>query len=194
MPRRSDAREKMVQTAAGLYSRRGVEGTSFNDVIRASRAPRGSIYHHFPRGKSQLAEEAIRWAGDYILDRTTTALQADDPIAAIGSLRREWAGVLRGSEFEAGCTIVAAALEGARQPTVRDAAAAVFASWEKVLSSALCRRGVAGARARAIATLIVASIEGAIILARAQRSLVPLESVVEELELVVRQALAGRGS
>src|SRR3954453_4113970 len=141
MPRRSDAKERMVRSAARLISVRGVDGTSFADVVADSGAPRGSIYHHFRDGKRQLAEEAIRWSGEFILAGTAAALERDDPVAAIEVLRTQWTDILRGSDFLAGCTIVAAALEGAREPRVRDTAAAVFGTWERVLTEALRRRG-----------------------------------------------------
>lgn len=73
----------MVQSAALLFRERGVLGTSFNDVIEHSGAPRGSIYHHFKGGKTQLAEEATRWAGEFIVAGTVAALAEDDPLAAL---------------------------------------------------------------------------------------------------------------
>jgi hypothetical protein len=114
-----------------------------------------------------------------------------DPIEAIALIRKEWSRVLRDSDFRAGCPIVAATLEGEREPTVRDAAAEVFRSWETGLADAFAARGVAPPRARSLATLLVASIEGAIVLARAQGSTRPLERVAGELQDVVELALAG---
>ena len=63
MAKRSSARDDMLRSAAHLFRRRGVEATSLADVIDHAGAPRGSIYHHFPRGKPQLVEEATRTAG-----------------------------------------------------------------------------------------------------------------------------------
>ena len=184
----------MIRSAATLFRERGVQGTSFADVLEHSGAPRGSIYHHFEGGKTQLAEEAVRWAGDYIVAGTAAALAEHDPVDAIAVLRRQWAEILRGSDFEAGCTIVAATLEGDREPTVRDAAGEVFAGWEQVLAAAFHERGVSPGRARSLATLLVASIEGAIVLARAQRTTGPLERVADELRAAVELAIApGRG-
>src|SRR3954466_1537438 len=122
MPRQSDARQKMIRSAAVLFRERGVRGTSLADVVEHSGAPRGSIYHHFEGGKTQLAEEATRWAGEFIVRGTAAALADHDPVEAIGVLGRQWGEILRGSGFEAGCTVVAATLEGEREPTVRDAA------------------------------------------------------------------------
>src|SRR4051812_5794041 len=170
-------RQRMIESAALLICQRGVEATSFADVLEHSGAPRGSIYHHFPGGKAQLAEETTRWAGDYIVRGTLRALASGDPAVALGALRKEWASTLRESGFEAGCPIVAATLEGDREPAARDAAGEVFSRWQDALADGLRARGVAAARARSLAALTIASIEGAILLARAQRSLAPLDRV-----------------
>src|SRR3712207_4481646 len=182
MPRRSDARQKMIQSAAVLFRERGVHGTSFADVLEHSGAPRGSIYHHFQGGKTQLAEEATRYAGEFIVAGTVAPLADKDPVKAIDTFRKQWTKLLRHSDFAAGCVIVAATLEGAREPTVRDAAGRAFPAWEKVLADALRERNVPRARASSIATVMIAAIEGAIILARAQRTTRPLERVNRELQ------------
>jgi len=189
MPRQTDARQKMIESAAVLFRERGVLGTSFADVLEHSGAPRGSIYHHFGGGKTQLAEEATRWAGEFIVAGAVAALRSDDPVAAIDSFRQQWTRILRQSDFNAGCVIVAATLEGEREPRVRQAAGEAFASWQTVLADALRAHGLDARRARSLATLTVAAIEGAIILARAQRTLRPLEAVSNELQAVVADAL-----
>lgn len=189
MPRRSDTRQKMIESAAVLFRERGVHGTSFSDVLEHSGAPRGSIYHHFPGGKTQLAQETTRWAGEFILARTVEALADDDPVAAIAASRRMWTRILQASDYEAGCVIVAATLEGRRQPDVRATAAEALTKWEKALAHALRRHNIPARRARAIATLIVAAVEGAVILSRAQRTTKPLERVTKELQHLITETL-----
>jgi AcrR family transcriptional regulator len=190
MPRKSDARKKMIESAALLFRERGIQGTSFADVLADSGAPRGSVYHHFAGGKSQLVEETTRWAGEFTIAGAVAALERRDPVEAIGSFRRHWSKILRASDFNAGCPIAAAAVEGAHEPAARDIAGEVFADWEQVIAQALRSRGVAARRSRSVATMLIASIEGAIILSRAQRSLRPLDRVADELELVMASALA----
>ena len=51
----ASSRDRMVRSAAGLIARRGMNATSLSDVLTESGAPRGSVYHHFPDGKRQLA-------------------------------------------------------------------------------------------------------------------------------------------
>lgn len=189
MPRRTDARQRMIESAATLFSERGVQGTSFTDVLAHSGAPRGSLYHHFGGGKTELVEDTTRWAGEFTIAGAVAALERKDPVGAVSSFRRHWSQVLRASDFGGGCPVASAALEGSHEPTARDIAGEVFAEWQTVVADALVRCGVAPARARSIATLWLASLEGAIILCRAERSLRPLARVSEELELVMASAL-----
>jgi AcrR family transcriptional regulator len=182
---RTDARERMIRSAALLFRRQGIEGTSFSDVLDHSGAPRGSIYHHFPGGKAQLAEEATRYAGDFITAGLVAALDEDDPVAAIRTFTSSWLDILRRADFADGCPVAAAAIEGDKSPGARDAAAAAFARWEELVAGAVKRRGVPADRARSVAALVIGAIEGAIVISRAQRSTEPLERVAAEIEQLV---------
>jgi AcrR family transcriptional regulator len=188
----TDARTRMIQSTAVLIRERGVEGTSFADVIEHSGAPRGSIYHHFPGGKAQLVEEATAFAGEVIAGGLARALETKEPTVAIRRFVQTWQRALEESDCGAGCPVVAATLEGERTPGVRRAAGAAFERWEEALAGALAGQGLSAERARSLGALIVASIEGGVILARAQRSTEPLERVGRELELLIGSALEPR--
>ena len=88
--------------------------------------------------------------------------------------------------------MVAAALEGSRTPAARQEAGEAFARWEQLIADALARQGVVSDRARSLATLILASIEGAVVLARGQRTSGPLERVARELQSVARASIRAR--
>jgi TetR/AcrR family transcriptional repressor of lmrAB and yxaGH operons len=184
------ARERMIESAVVLFRRHGVEGTAFSDVIEHSGAPRGSIYHHFPGGKNQLAEEATRHAAEVLTAGLVAAVEAGDPVAALRSMTRLYAEGLDRTDYAIGCPIAAAALEGERSPGASAAAGETFAAWEDLLAGAFRRSGVPRARSRSLATLSVSAIEGAILVARAQRSSAPLQRVGRELEGLAREALA----
>ena len=193
-PSQTDPRERMIQSAVVLFRERGVHGTSFADVLEHSAAPRGSLYHYFPGGKAQLAEEATRYAGEFIAGGLAAALQEKDPVAAIRDFAALWRDVLRRSDFTSGCPIVSATLEGERSPAAREAAGAAFERWQELLAGGFEQHAVPPARARSLATLAIAAIEGAIVLARAQRTSAPLERVADELEVLTAGAVAHRGS
>ncbi|HEV3055266.1 MAG TPA: TetR/AcrR family transcriptional regulator [Solirubrobacteraceae bacterium] len=182
-------RDQMIESAALLIRERGVKATSFSDVLAHSGAPRGSIYHHFPGGKAQLVLEATRYAGEFTAAGLAAALSEHDPVAAIKRFCDLWRRILTRSDFADGCPVVAVALEGDSSPAARAAAADAFSAWEELIAGALIPHGMPADRAAGIASLVIAAIEGGVVLARAQRSTAPLERVAAELERVLVAAL-----
>jgi TetR/AcrR family transcriptional regulator, lmrAB and yxaGH operons repressor len=184
-------RQRMIQSAALLMRERGVASTSVPAVLAHSGAPRGSVYHHFPGGKAELIEEATGFAGDFIAAGFAAALaEDDDPATAVRHFAAVWRDILRDSDFADGCPIVAAALEGEREPAARRAAGAAFQGWIDSLSAVLRHHGVAEDRASSLATMTIAAIEGGVVLARAQRSTEPLDRVTVEIESLLSAELA----
>ncbi|MGY3494318.1 TetR/AcrR family transcriptional regulator [Bradyrhizobium sp. USDA 4502] len=198
-----NTRAKMVAGAADLMSRRGVNATSVREVVRHTGTPRGSISHHFPRGKQQLIGEAIVFAGQKAsgpLRQLTIEHGAIDGLRAFIEL---WRKVLEKTDFKAGCPVLAVAVEQyvsdvtdetgtSDEPTQQHLlglAQDVFVDWQEILSSAITRQGVASSRARRLATLVIASIEGTVAMCRASRSAQPLDDVRLELELVLKAAI-----
>ena len=56
----------MIAAAETLMREQGLAGAAINPVVKLSRAPIGSVYHHFPGGKTQLASEALRIHGEKV--------------------------------------------------------------------------------------------------------------------------------
>ncbi|MBT2209803.1 MULTISPECIES: TetR/AcrR family transcriptional regulator [Actinomadura] len=186
----TDSRERMVRSAAHLFRERGYSGTGFRDVIAHSGAPRGSIYHHFPEGKAQLAEEAVRYAGEFLNAGILAATEGGDAASAVDAFTGWWRQVLIRSEFRAGCPVVAVTVESHEDaPQLAAAAARVFDRWQDTLATGLGNAGVADDRAARLARLIVASVEGATILCRAHRDVAPLDDIVKELKAMTREAV-----
>jgi AcrR family transcriptional regulator len=187
----SDARQRMVHSAALLFREQGYSGTGFRDVIEHSGAPRGSIYHHFPGGKAELASATVAWAGEVISRQIERAARDGDPIAVLRGFVAAWREVLESSDFRAGCPIVAVAVEADAGADPVAAAGEAFARWEDLIAGTLRDAGAARAEARRLATLVVAAIEGAIVLCRSRRSARPLTDVGRQLESTLRAALRG---
>jgi hypothetical protein len=129
-----------------------------------------------------------------VAGRLAAALERGDPHRSLENMAQFWRYVLGNSDFAAGCPIAAATLGAAQTSTARDAAGEAFRSWTDLYGELLRRSGLAPARAHSLATLIFAGIEGAVILARAQRSMEPLERTVSELHEALNEALDGGGS
>jgi AcrR family transcriptional regulator len=178
---RSGARDRMVTSAIQLFRERGVAGTALSDVIAHSAAPRGSIYHYFPGGKPQLAAEATALAGRLLDDLIVKWMSRHGPTETINRIIEMFRKQLRDTDFASGCPVAAGALEGGEAPGASDIAGTAFATWEDTLAAALREHGIPADRAENLASMAVCAIEGAIIVAKAQRSTRALDRVAEEL-------------
>ncbi len=192
-PRRSDARERMLQSTTTLLSQRGARATSLDDILADSRAPRGSIYHHFPGGRAQLIEEAVERAGAGI---TQIIDQAGDltPVETFDAFVAAWRESLIGSSFRSGCPVLAVAIESNDDtPQLTAVAAHAFASWRGALAALLRRHGVPPAEARRLSNTVVAAIEGAVALSRADQSIQPFDDIARTLRPLLRDVDTRRG-
>lgn len=176
-----DSRERMIQSAAALIASRGLSATSFSEVLEESGAPRGSIYHHFPEGKMQLAEEALRWTSGRVL----AYLEAGKERTPADVLRRfigMWRRVVLASDGTSGCSVAGVAIDNAfGEGSLMELVRAIFRSWVDMLAHQLETTGVPASRAGAIALATLAGMEGALILCRAEGNSEPLDTVAREL-------------
>lgn len=175
-------RERMVASAALLIRERGARATAISDVLEHSGAPRGSAYHYFPGGRTQLLCEAVDYAGEHVAAVITGA---DGGLRLLDTLIDKYRRQLLDSDFRAGCPIVAVSVEaGERQDTERvviERAAAVFDRWSDLIAARFVADGIAPEQARELAILATSSLEGAIVLARVRRDLMPLDVVHRQL-------------
>lgn len=177
-------RERMVVSAALLIRERGAHATAISDVLEHSGAPRGSAYHYFPGGRTQLLCEAVDYAGDHVANIIT---QAGPSEQLLGTLIDKYRQQLLGSDFRAGCPIAAVSVEAGEQAErermapVVERAAAVFDRWSDLLAQRFIADGVSAERAGELAVLAVSAVEGALLLARVRHDLTPLDLVRRQL-------------
>jgi len=189
-----EVRERMVEGAMALLARQGLDATSFSEVLAATGAPRGSLYHHFPGGKDELAIEATRAAVDEATEALRDALaKAKNPARGVRAYLEAAAHLLRETDYTFGCPVA---------PVILDAAGGVaelaelcrqaFETWAGMMRAAFVAAGLPGKRAQALALLVMSSIEGLLLIARANRDCSALATVAAELERVVAADLPRR--
>src|SRR5262245_58133826 len=127
-----DSRQRMIETTLRLLRSQGLKATGINQIVQDSQAPRGSIYHHFPGGKEQLAVEALRTAGATVAKRIKDVLAAHSDVAvAIRKYTEAYAKEVRDSDFQRGCPVANAAMDAAASsPVIRQVCDEIFSSWE----------------------------------------------------------------
>ena len=188
-------RERMVISAALLIRERGAHPTAIADVLEHSGAPRGSAYHYFPGGRTQLLCEAIDYAGEYIAAKIATA---ESGVDALDKLFADYRSQLLKTDFRAGCPVVAVSVEAgdpdkpdAATPVIERAAAA-FSRWTDLIAARLISDGAAKERATELAVLTTTSFEGAIVVSRASRNIKALDLVHDQLRALVLAETSGR--
>lgn len=191
----TDARTRMLETASRLFQRQGYHRTGFRELVGVSGAPRGSIYHHFPGGKEQIGAEAVALSGAQVR-------QAIDQVAATATTSSEMirgvaaalAGWLERSGYVDGCPVATVALECAPESDViADACRDAFRSWQRAFSEVLEQQSTPPDVAAQRARLVVAGIEGALLLARVERSPQPLLEVADEIAALLPERPGSQG-
>jgi TetR/AcrR family transcriptional regulator, lmrAB and yxaGH operons repressor len=175
----SDTRERMVAGAARLLAQRGLQETSFSEVLQLTGAPRGSIYHHFPDGKDQLVADAVDLAGANAIRaiELSAGRSAEEVTTHFLGLWRE---VVVRSNYTAGCSVLAVTI-ATDSSELLDHAATVFRTWRIRLTELLKDGGLHDDDATRFAALLIAATEGAVVLSRAEQSMQPFELVAEQL-------------
>jgi TetR/AcrR family transcriptional repressor of lmrAB and yxaGH operons len=181
----TNSKDKMIASATQLLASRGLQATSFAEILEHSGAPRGSIYHHFPDGKDQVVASALELADgsmEAMFDRWPGKSVEEITVAVLGI----WRVILERSEFGAGCAVVAVTV-ATDSPDLLSQAAEIFRRWRERLAALFVEAGAKKkASARFAATLVAAS-EGAVVMSRAEQSFEPFDLVAEQLR---RQAAA----
>lgn len=184
----------MLEATARLLRERGYSGTSLNDILAASDAPRGSLYHHFPGGKDELVAEVTSNSIDQVTNALTAIMQNEHkPSQAIRRIFTATAAMLRENDFTQGCPIAPIVLDGTRDvPQLGELCRRAFATWIGIIAAGFERAGIPPKRARSLAMLVESALEGLMVIARATADTRPLDAVVEELASLLDDAVPGR--
>lgn len=189
----ADTRDRIVAATCELFRRQGMTGTGLKQIAQSAGAPFGSIYHFFPGGKAQLADEAIRAAGAMYRDLVLAIFDQDGPDLA-ATIRTAFAAAadnLIATDYTDACPIATIALEVAStDEALRHATAEVFTDWIEQGSERIAGTGLPPSTRRRLMLGFITSLEGAFVLSRALRDPEPLFAAGETVAAAVTSALA----
>ena len=181
-------REVILTKATELFRRQGFGATSIQDLLKSTGVNRGSLYFHFS-GKDDLGVAVLERNRDEFLAFVASSLRGDSPGRRLDRFFREALKVQRGNGFVGGCFWGNTALEMADResdPRYLEVVRDVFRSWKAMLATNITEAQETGEvrsrlRAEALATHIIASLEGGIMLARLQKTASPLKRCLDSL-------------
>jgi AcrR family transcriptional regulator len=184
-------RDRIVYASAELLRRQGYAGTGLKQIVSEANARFGSLYHFFPGGKEQLADEVLRTGGRFFLALyEAIAAAAPDLVSSVRDFFAGAAQTLEATDFADACPIATVAGEVASTHEVlRRATADVFESWLTALTEDAVEAGIPAERARPLAVSVLALLEGAFLLSRSQRSVEPMGACAESAVALVEKAI-----
>ena len=187
----SSAKERILDASSELFRRQGLTGTGIKQILDQAQAPFGSLYHHFPGGKDELAAETVKRAGAYYGQLVTEKLLAEPDL--VSGVREAFIAAgrdLAATGYADACPVETVALEVAStNERLRLATAEVFDSWLDGLTALMRSEGIEATQARALAHTILSALEGAFVLARAARRTDALDACADAMARLVASAI-----
>jgi TetR/AcrR family transcriptional repressor of lmrAB and yxaGH operons len=177
VPRSDRSRAALLDTAATLFRRQGYAATGLTQILEQAGVRPGSLYHHFPQGKQQLAAAVVDSGAAAIGELLRRLLARDIPVADIID---RWADLLiagLAADWRDGCPIEPIATEAVHASgLVREASARAFDGWCTAIEERLQHDGWPIEDAKSVGVAVISLIEGALILARVSGTATALEA------------------
>ncbi len=199
MRKSEKTRQFIIEKSAGIFNRKGYNGTTLDDIIEATGLTKGSIYGNFKKGsedkkgvKEEIAIAAFQHAVQHVYqaigERTGVIDNALDKLKAVIYFYRE--RVLN-PPVEGGCPIQNTSVEADDDnPALREKVLEAIEMWRKRIIRTL-EKGIERGEVRPdadldeFATLFIGNIEGGILLARIQKNVKPFEVMSKQLLVMI---------
>ena len=183
-------KEQILESAIVLMRQSGLSGAGINQILAHSKAPKGSMYYHFPQGKMQISREALARYGARVADMFETTLSSKkNPRDKIRALFRAVANRLQQYDFDQSCAAGAVALNlNDDVSELRPVVAKVMRTWCDIIGSHFPMRN--RAERASFAGLVLSAIEGGYIRGRAERSSAPVTEAGEWIARLVQSEFA----
>ena len=185
----SDTRDRLIRSTSRLLRTQGYAATGLNQVMAEAEAPRGSMYFHFPGGKVELAGAAVDRFAERSTARMRKILAEHDTVAdAVAAIFDSYVEHLERTGYAEGCAVASVALDAAStHPLLAEATGRALRTWTGVLAEALEAEGREPAVAHGLATVVIAAIEGTVVMARGEQSTEPIVTTRDVLRTMLAQ-------
>ena len=182
------SRDRIVAASLSLLRRGGLSASGVNSVVAEGKAPKGSIYHFFPQGKTQMVIEALQRNRDLTAAAIVAHLGSNHPLPRrVKSMFRDVAARMSRDDFTSSCAIGAVALDiGAEEVELRKTCSSILNGWIDLVAQHLPE--LPARKRNSAAEFFISLLEGAQLAARAHASASPITNA-EEAFLVYVNAL-----
>lgn len=176
-----DTKSLMIVTATTLFQQKGYKSVGLSEILKVCNVTKGALYHHFPNGKEELLLACLHALNEAITTDIETIFKGHlSTKEAIRSMivklvnDFESDGTITGYTFSSMVSEMATVSE-----PVRNACSALYENIQHIFYEKLVTEGFSSESASELALLMTASIEGAMMLCRTQKSTDPLKTVAK---------------
>lgn len=189
-------RDRIVKAATILFQLKGYHATGLNEILKVSKAPKGSLYYYFPKGKEQLALEAVNLTRVYVENSIKERLaRIQDPAESIKKSIEEMADLMNTSKDDKialkstkKVSVNLIALEtAATNENLRKACESAFNSWQDAYTEKLIDGGFSRKKAETLGLVIQSMVEGAIIMSLTKKSDEPFIEVAKQIPVILNR-------
>ncbi len=183
------SRDRIVAASLSLLRRGGLAASGVNSVVAEGNAPKGSIYHFFPGGKTEIVIEALHRNRDATAAAIVAHLGSGYPLARrVRSMFKDVAARMAHDDFTSSCAIGTVALDiGADDVALRKTCGDVLNEWIDLVAANLPE--FPAAKRRSAAEFFISLLEGAQLAARARRSASAITNAEEAFLLYAKGVL-----
>jgi TetR/AcrR family transcriptional regulator, lmrAB and yxaGH operons repressor len=165
-----DTRSRILQAAQRVFRKRGYHATGLSDILELAKAPKGSMYHHFPGGKEAIGVCVIEEIARALLMMLSQS-RARSTEAMVLQVGEQLSAVMEKTHYEICALFSAFAAERATSPRLGEAVAHAYEEMIKVVQARLQADGFSTRLAKDTATMVVALLEGGSLLSQAQQNI-----------------------
>ncbi|REB05550.1 TetR/AcrR family transcriptional regulator [Sporosarcina sp. BI001-red] len=174
-----DTKTRMIETATKLFQQRGYKAVGLNELLRACETTKGALYHHFPGGKEELLIACLHSLNETLTRDIELLFNCESSTeaavrAVIGEMIKDLDrdGTIAGYTFSSIVSEMSLLSEPAR-----DACRALYEKIQSIFHAKLLEDGFSNNQASSVSLFLTASIEGGLLLCRAQNSSIPLKTI-----------------
>ncbi|NHN28996.1 TetR/AcrR family transcriptional regulator [Paenibacillus agricola] len=184
---KKNSRDTLIEAASRLFRLRGYYGVGLNEIIEESGIPKGSLYYYFPKGKEELAIEAINHTKEMVISKIQEVFERiEDPIEAMQALIYQLSEVIGESDHKLGMPIGTIASENySTSEPIRIACQLAFEDWQSLYKKKLISSGYSEKQSKEVSIIVNALIEGGILLSITSKSGKPLQVIAEQMPLLL---------
>ncbi len=176
MSKGEETRQIILEKAAPIFNKRGYSGTSLSDIMEATGLQKGGIYNHFSN-KDAIALESFDYAYNIARERYKLAIReaGRDPVKQLFGMLEVFARNVEDPPIAGGCPVLNTAVDSDdTHPELRLHARNAITEWRTTIQKIIGRgqdRGLfrADVHADTVATMMIALLEGAVMMSRLYR-------------------------